>query len=122
MGIRKLTFNPTNKVQDNDTTYWYQMEKYDFRTSNLFLIPIVTAVTLNMACLVGGVARLNVAGNWEAMFAQMILSIYALVMSFPVIEAMFLRNDDACIPLTTTMMSIMLTLLLLSFGNFLVLD
>lgn len=116
LGLQEATFTPTNKVEDDDTTKLYQMGIYDFRTSYMFLVPIATAVILNVWCFVGGVARLIVSKDWDVMFAQMCFSFYVLVMSFPVIEGMLLRKDNARIPLPATIISTVLSLFFLCLG------
>ncbi|KMT12691.1 hypothetical protein BVRB_4g087890 [Beta vulgaris subsp. vulgaris] len=118
LGFREATFTPTNKAGDDDTTNWYQLGKYDFRASNMFVVPIVTAAILNLCCFVGGVARLIVARNWDAMFAQMLFSIYLLVMSMPVFESILLRKDDARIAPSATKISTCLSLVFLILGYF----
>lgn len=119
--LRKASFIPTNKAEDKDTVRLYEKGKFDFRTSNMFLVPLVTVVTLNLCCFVGGVARLAAVGNWDTMFAQAVLSFYGLIMSFPVMDAMLLRQDNGCIPLSTTLTSTMTALVLLSFGHLILL-
>ncbi|XP_021749406.1 cellulose synthase-like protein E1 [Chenopodium quinoa] len=118
LGIREASFIPTNKVEDDDTTKWYQLGKYDFRTSYVFLVPIVTLVTLNLFCFVGGLARVIVARSWDALFGQVFFSLYVLIMSFPVIEGMLLRMDNASVPISATLISTSLSSIVLSLGCF----
>uniref|UniRef100_A0A803KUU6 Uncharacterized protein n=1 Tax=Chenopodium quinoa TaxID=63459 RepID=A0A803KUU6_CHEQI len=116
LGIRETSFMPTNKARDDDTSTWYLNGKYDFRTSNMFLVPIVTAVILNLSSFVVGVARAIVSQSWDTLFAQAFFSFYMLIISLPVIEGMLLRKDKACIPLQTTLKSILLSCFVLSLG------
>ncbi|XP_021765961.1 cellulose synthase-like protein G2 [Chenopodium quinoa] len=118
LGIREASFIPTNKVEDDDTTKWYQIGKYDFRTSYMFLVPIVTVVTLNLFCFVGGLARVIFDQSWDALFAQVFFSSYVLIMSFPVIEGMLLRMDNASVPISATLISTSLSSIVLSLGYF----
>lgn len=118
LGLRQANFLPTNKAGGVDKNKYYQMGKFDFRTSHMFLIPLVTLVILNLACFVGGVARVIVARNWDAMFAQMFFSFYVLMMSFPVIEGVVFRKDDGRVPLLATLMSTAAALVFLSLGYF----
>ncbi|KAK9672825.1 hypothetical protein RND81_12G127300 [Saponaria officinalis] len=115
-GVREASFNTTNKAGDDDRTKWYQMGKYDFRTSEMMILPLVTTVTLNVFCLVIGVAFLVVARDPSSMFVHMVLSFYALMLSLPVIEGMLLRTDSGRVPLSTTLKSVCLSLVLLSLG------
>lgn len=118
LGLQESSFLPTNKAGDDDTSKWYQIGKYDFRTSNKFLVPIVGAVTLNLSSFVVGVARVIVTQSWDTLFAQLFFSIYVLIISFPVIEGMLLRKDDARIPLRTTLISTLMSWIILSLGYF----
>ncbi|KMT15688.1 hypothetical protein BVRB_3g056740 [Beta vulgaris subsp. vulgaris] len=122
LGLRKASFIPTNKAEDDDATKWYQIGKFDFRTSYMFLVPIVTAVILNLFSLVVGVARLIVGYiSWDTMFAQLVFSFYVLIISYSVIEGMFLRKDPASIPFTATLISTLLSLVVFCLGYFLLL-
>ncbi|KAH9625483.1 hypothetical protein KSS87_018342 [Heliosperma pusillum] len=116
MGIREAMFIPTNKAGEDDTTKWYQMGKYDFRTPNMILVPLVTSVTLNLLCFLGGVTKLIVAGNLDKLLAQVFLSIFVLMMSFPIIDGMVLRNDNGRVPFSISMVSILLSMIMLSIG------
>lgn len=122
LGLRKASFIPTNKAEDDDATKWYQIGKFDFRTSYMFLVPIVTAVILNLFSLVVGVARLIVGYiSWDTMFAQLVFSFYVLIISYSVIEGMFLRKDPASIPFKATLISTLLSLVVFCLGYFLLL-
>uniref|UniRef100_A0A803LMF8 Uncharacterized protein n=1 Tax=Chenopodium quinoa TaxID=63459 RepID=A0A803LMF8_CHEQI len=118
LGLREASFIPTNKAEDSNKANLYAMGKYDFSTSNMFLVPLVSAVSLNLCCFVGGVARVIGVGNWEEMFSQGILSLYGLIISYPVLEAMFVRQDKGCIPLSATLTSSVFVVLLFIFGRF----
>ncbi|GAB4843218.1 hypothetical protein Ancab_013185 [Ancistrocladus abbreviatus] len=122
LGLRQTSFIPTNKVVDDQQEKHYQMGIYDFQTSNAYLVPLVTAVSLNFTSFVGGIARVIIEGNWDDMFAQLLLSGYILFMSCPVIEAMILRKDSGRVPLATTTMSIVFSSLILALGSFIVLS
>uniref|UniRef100_A0A7C9CJA1 Cellulose synthase (UDP-forming) n=1 Tax=Opuntia streptacantha TaxID=393608 RepID=A0A7C9CJA1_OPUST len=121
LGLRQANFLPTNKAGDIDKNKYYEMGKFDFRTSYMFLIPLGTLVILNLTCFVGGVARVIVTRNWDAMLAQMLFSFYVLIMSFPVIEGMVFRKDDGRVSLLSTLMSTVVSLVFLSLGYFLLL-
>lgn len=83
------------------------MGKYDFQTSNIFLVPLVAVIIPNMASLLGGILRVIFVVNGEKMFAQVFISFYALVMSFPVVEGMLMRKDKGRIQPSTVLLSAM---------------
>ena len=121
LGLREASFIPTNKAGGEDTTKYYKMGKYDFRTSNMFLVPLVSMVSLNLACLIGGIIRMIIAHKSEESLAHAVLLFYAVLMSFPVIEGMFLRKDDGRVPLSATIISSVIALVFLSSGYFILL-
>lgn len=117
IGMREASFLTTNKVMDDGREKLYQMGKFDFRISTAILAPIVTLVILNMAAFMVGLARVVAAGNWEEMFAQLVLSFYIVVISFPVIEGMSMRKDEGRIPPSIAGLSSILATLVLALGS-----
>ncbi|CAK7327209.1 unnamed protein product [Dovyalis caffra] len=100
IGVREASFLPTNKAADEEKLKLYQMGKFDFKTSPMLLVPMVTVIILNMTSIVVGVIRIIVAGKWDSMVVQVLLSSYILVMNSAIIEGMTTRKDNACIPLS----------------------
>ena len=92
-GIREANFLPTNKVEDDDQTRLYQMDKFDFRASNIFLVPILSLLTFNIYCFTVGAYRVSSVGDWDSMFIQLILSAYIIVLNYPLIEGLVFRRD-----------------------------
>ncbi|KAK3414883.1 hypothetical protein EUGRSUZ_H00188, partial [Eucalyptus grandis] len=117
IGMRRASFLPTNKVDDDEQSKRYEMGIFDFQTSIMFLAPMVTLVILNMASFIGGVARVLTLGGFDKLFMQIALSFFVLVMSYPVIEAMVLRTDKGRIPRSVTILSAFLSLVLLLLGS-----
>ncbi|XP_028780663.1 cellulose synthase-like protein G2 [Neltuma alba] len=97
-GIREANFLPTNKVEDDEQTGLYQMDKFDFRASNIFLVPVLALLTLNIACFTVGTYRAVFVGDWDSMFIHLILSAYIIVLNYPVIEGLVIRRDKGRIP------------------------
>ncbi|OMO95549.1 Cellulose synthase [Corchorus olitorius] len=98
-GLREASFLTTNKVADDEQIKLYQEGKFDFRTSNTFLVPLVTLMLVNMASFVGGVARIIVMENYcKMMFGQILLSFYIVAMNYGIIEGMMIRKDKGRIP------------------------
>ncbi|KAL2325071.1 hypothetical protein Fmac_024129 [Flemingia macrophylla] len=92
-GLREANFLPTNKVEDDEQTRLYQMDKYDFRTSNMFLVPMVALLIINISSFIGGVYRVLSVGDWDKMFIQLCIPAYAIVVNYPIIEALVIRKD-----------------------------
>ncbi|XP_061356803.1 cellulose synthase-like protein G2 [Gastrolobium bilobum] len=92
-GLRKASFTATNKVEDDEKTRLYQMDKYDFRTSNMFLVPMLAVLLINIFCFIGGIYRVVSVGDWDVMFIQLLLPVYVIVVNYPIIEGLLIRKD-----------------------------
>lgn len=92
-GFREANFMPTNKVKDDEQTMLYQMDKYDFRTSNMFLVPMVALLIINIFCFIGGVYIVLSVGDLNKMFIQLILLAYIIFVNYPIIEGLVIRKD-----------------------------
>ncbi|KAJ4821779.1 hypothetical protein Tsubulata_050623 [Turnera subulata] len=115
-GLREASFLPTNKVEDDEHVKRYQKGIFDFQIATMFLAPLVTIVILNMASLFAGIIRIIISGNWDKMFAQVFLSFYILVISYPILEGMVLRKDRGQIRSSVTLRSAILCMIFLSLG------
>lgn len=118
LGMRKASFLPTNKAADDEQSKRYKMGVFDFQTSIMFLAPMATAVILNMASLVGGIARVLVLGGWDKLLLQMVLVLFVTVMSYPVIEGMLIRTDKGRVPRSVTLVSTVVSSALLCLAAF----
>ncbi|KAL9262998.1 Cellulose synthase-like protein [Drosera capensis] len=119
LGVGQTSFTPTNKVIDEQQEKRYHMGIYDFQASNIYLIPVGSAVILNLASLLVGLARVITVGSWNELFAQLFLSAYVVFMSYPMIEAMLLRKDSGRVPPSTTLISAVSALVAVVVGAFL---
>ncbi|XP_057959825.1 cellulose synthase-like protein G2 isoform X2 [Malania oleifera] len=118
VGQRQASFLPTNKVADEEQIKRYKNDIFDFQTSAMFLAPLVTLVILNIIAFAAGVAKMMVAGNWDALFGQVLLSFFILVVNYPIIEGMIVRKDNGRIPPSVTFLSILYAIIILSLGTF----
>ncbi|KAJ6719451.1 CELLULOSE SYNTHASE A CATALYTIC SUBUNIT 7 [UDP-FORMING]-LIKE [Salix purpurea] len=116
-GMREASFLPTNKVADDEQVALYQMGKLNFQSSTMILTPIITLIILNMVSFIGGVARMFIARSWDDTFGQVFLSLYILMVNYPVIEGMLLRKDKGRVPTPVTLLSLIITIFLLSLGH-----
>lgn len=117
LGLAEASFVPTNKADDEEQAKRYHMGIFDFRTSTMFLAPLVTLTILNIVAFFWGVLRMIITGDWEKMFAQVLLSFYILMMSYAIIEGMVVRKDTGRIPPSVTMLSAVLSVIFLSLGS-----
>uniref|UniRef100_A0A7N2LVU7 Cellulose synthase-like protein G2 n=1 Tax=Quercus lobata TaxID=97700 RepID=A0A7N2LVU7_QUELO len=116
IGMREASFLPTNKVEDAEQVELYKMGKFDFQTSNMFLVPMVSLIILNMVSFIGGLVRVIFVGNWDQMLVQVFISFYILVMNFPIIEAMIMRKDKGRVRPSVTILSAMFSTIFLLLG------
>lgn len=119
IGMRKTSFLATNKVDDDEQVMLYKKGLIDFRTSAMFLSPMVTLVMLNMVSFAVGMARLILVGGLEKLLLQVLISFYILAMSYPIIEGILIRKDKGRIPPSVTILSASATLplILLPLGS-----
>ncbi|TKY59208.1 Cellulose synthase protein G2 [Spatholobus suberectus] len=114
-GIREASFLPTNKLEDNEKTVLYQMDKYDFQASNIFIVPMLALLTINMSCFVGGVYRVLLVGDCDKMFIQLFLAVFIITVNYPIIEGLVLRKDKGRISKLVAIPVILATVVLLAF-------
>ncbi|KAI4345764.1 hypothetical protein L6164_012860 [Bauhinia variegata] len=94
IGLRKASFLPTDKVEDDEQTMLYQMDKYDFRASNIFLVPMVSLIIINISSFIGGLQRAISGGDWDnKLFVQLFISAYIIILNYPIVEGLLLRKD-----------------------------
>ncbi|XP_058730805.1 cellulose synthase-like protein G2 isoform X2 [Vicia villosa] len=115
IGIREASFLPTNKAEDDEQTRLYQFDKYDFRASNIFIVPMLTLLTINICCLVVGVYRVILVGNWGKMLIQIGLACFIITVNYPIIEGVVIRKDKGRISQSVAIHAILATMFLLAF-------
>ncbi|KAG7996827.1 hypothetical protein I3843_01G181100 [Carya illinoinensis] len=120
IGMRESSFMPTNKVDDDERAKLYQVGKFDFQTSNMFLLPMVALVILNTAAFVGGLVRVIFVGDWDKMFVQLFISWYVVFMNLPIIEGMIIRKDKGRIQPSVTQLFVIMSILFLSLGSIII--
>ncbi|RDY14642.1 Cellulose synthase-like protein G2, partial [Mucuna pruriens] len=115
VGIREANFLPTNKLDDDDKTLLYQMDKYDFHASNIFIVPMLALLTINITCFVGGVYRVLLVGDCDKMFIQLFLAVFIVIVNYPIIEGLVIRKDKGRISKLVAILVILATVVLLAF-------
>ncbi|GAU32472.1 hypothetical protein TSUD_64230 [Trifolium subterraneum] len=93
VGIREGSFLPTNKAYDDEQTLLYQIDKYDFRASNIFIAPMIAILTINICCLVVGIYRVIFVSDWDKMLIQIVLASFIITINYPIIEGLVIRKD-----------------------------
>lgn len=119
VGIRQANFLPTNKAEDDEQTLLYQNDKYDFRASNIFIVPMLALLTINIFCLVVGVYRVILVGDWDQMFIQVALASFIITINYPIIEGLVIRKDKGRISQSVAIYVILFTMIFLTFSKFL---
>ncbi|KAI8566402.1 hypothetical protein RHMOL_Rhmol02G0037300 [Rhododendron molle] len=117
LGMKEASFMTTNKVIDVEQTRLYQTGKIDFQTSIMLLAPLVILTIINIVSFVGGVTRAMVTAKFSDMFIQVFLSLFIVMMGYPVIEGMILRKDKGRIPPSVTILSVLISTIFLSLGS-----
>lgn len=118
LGLRKSSFVPTNKVSDNEQLKRYEMGVFDFQTSPMFLVPLVSVVMLNATAFTAGIGRAIVQGDWDRTLLHIMLSAFVLIMSYPVIEGIIIRKDKGRVAPSVTLLSALVCGAILVFGSF----
>ncbi|CAL8989912.1 unnamed protein product [Prunus brigantina] len=116
IGMREVSFFPTNKVDDVDQLKRYNMGVFDFQTSILFLAPMVALVILNMASFAVGISRVIFLGELEKIFIQVFIPFYITLMNYPIVEGMLIRKDSGRIPPSVTLLSAIFSLIFYFLG------
>ena len=112
IGVREASFLPTNKAEGDERVKLYENGVYDFRTSTMFLVPLVALVILNTSSLLVGFARAILVGDLDKMFVQVFISFYILALNYPIIEGMVIRKDKGRIPTLITILSAILCIII----------
>ncbi|WJX46010.1 hypothetical protein P8452_32849 [Trifolium repens] len=118
VGIREASFLPTNKVEDDEQTFLYQIDKYDFRASNIFIVPMIAILTINISCFVVGVYRVIFVGDFNKMLIQIVLASFIITVNYPIIEGLVIRKDKGRISKLVDIHVICVTMILLTFCKF----
>ena len=63
----------------------YERGKFDFQGATMFMVTLII-LFLNMIAFVGGLARVIINKNYDQMFAQLFLSFFLIVLSYPILE------------------------------------
>jgi hypothetical protein len=120
LGMSNMGFMITPKVSnDEDQAKRYEQEIMEFGTFSTEFMIVATIALLNPVCLVGGLSQMLMRGSEKKMFfdafsLQFVLCGVMAIVNLPIYEAMFLRKDRGRIPLSVTIASTGLVIMLAS--------
>ncbi|XP_050227417.1 cellulose synthase-like protein G3 isoform X2 [Mercurialis annua] len=113
LGITALGFNVTSKVVDDEQTKRYEQGLFDFGVPLPMFVTLSMAAMINLVSFVWGLTQVFINGtNYDGLAIQMFIAGYGTVMSWPIYEAMVLRNDQGKMPVRITITAAFLTLAL----------
>ncbi|CAL5413508.1 unnamed protein product [Camellia sinensis] len=86
LGVAKANFRLTNKAIDKEKLEKYEQGKFDFQGADKFMVPLIILTVLNLVCFIGGVKNVIFEGKLEELFAQLLISSWILLITYPVLE------------------------------------
>lgn len=115
IGAKEIGFVPTNKVVDAEQDQRYKKDVIDFQAGTRLLLPLSTIVMLNVVSFFFGLTREISNITCTTMFGQIFLSLFILVLSYPILEGMYIRKDKGRIPSSVTMMTLAFVFVILAY-------
>lgn len=120
VGLVKASFLPTNKVVDEGASKLYQMGIYNFQAPTLFMVPLCTLYILNLTSFLVGFARI-LHGDHDkenVMLVEAFIPLFGVILHFPFLEGMVLRNDKGRVSTYVSLVSIVVSSTLLASALF----
>ncbi|KAI3710667.1 hypothetical protein L2E82_40456 [Cichorium intybus] len=106
LNIYSSTFNLTNKVVDEEANTRYEKGMMEFGVESPFFYPISIVALVNLLSFIYGIMEIVKYGGLEDLFVQLFLAGFGVLNSWPIYEAMAIRNDKGKMPLKITLRSI----------------
>lgn len=111
IGMSTFEFNVTSKVSDSELSKRYEIGVFEFGVELPLLLPVNIAAIVNLfAFMIGTKQVLINNGRFEEVFAQLFITGFAMVNSWPIYEGMILRRDKGKMPVKITLQSISIAL------------
>ncbi|KAL5712207.1 hypothetical protein ACHQM5_014399 [Ranunculus cassubicifolius] len=104
-GAKEIKFVPTNKAVDDEQVQRYEMGVFDFRATTRLILPLTTIVCLNIASFLFGIRRTFIRTTGYDMFGQTFLSLFVVVLNYPIVEGMIIRKDNGRVPIHVRILS-----------------
>ncbi|GMN68342.1 hypothetical protein TIFTF001_037397 [Ficus carica] len=109
LGLNETTFILTDKVVKEDASKRYKQEIMEFGSSNIMFTILATLALLNLFTFVGGIMKtLMNFKALEQLILQIVLCGIIVLINLPVYQALFIRNDNGCIPSSVMFKSVVL--------------
>lgn len=118
VGLVKASFLPTNKTVDEGASKLYQMGIYNFQAPTLFMVPLCTLYVLNLTSFLVGFARILHGGKENVMLVEAFIPLFGVILHFPFLEGMVLRNDKGRVSTNVSLVSIVVSSTLLASALF----
>ncbi|XP_068649422.1 cellulose synthase-like protein G3 [Aristolochia californica] len=112
IGFSGLGFNLTTKVIDEDENKRYEQGVFEFGAASPFFLSLGTIAMLNIVSFSVGLVRALLLKNVDEVFAQLFVSGFVVVNSWPIYEAMILRSDKGRMPTQITIPSTLMVYVL----------
>ncbi|XP_050227415.2 LOW QUALITY PROTEIN: cellulose synthase-like protein G3 [Mercurialis annua] len=118
-GFSRFGFNVTSKVVDDEQHKRYEQGIFEFGVHSPMFVTLTMAALLNLVAFVkGGFDVSRGVGRFEDLFLQILIAGFAVVNSWPVYKAIFLRSDSGQMANKTTNMASFFVCLLCCIGYF----
>ncbi|XP_020109717.1 cellulose synthase-like protein E6 isoform X2 [Ananas comosus] len=119
LDVKKLAFIVTAKVADEEVSKRYEKEVMEFGSASLMFIILSAHAVFCLLCLLGGVKKLVLDGTGEmsSMLVQLTVTGAITLINMPIYQAMFLRVDGGCMPISVTIISVGLAMLACIIGT-----
>ena len=108
LGISAFGFTVTSKAVDAEQSKRYEQGIFEFGVHSPMFVSLTLAAIINLISFSQGLVEVFRGNNLEGLFVQMFISGFAVVNSWPIYEAIALRNDNGKMPVKTTIMATLL--------------
>ncbi|KAJ6347278.1 hypothetical protein OIU76_003880 [Salix suchowensis] len=108
LGISAFGFNVTSKVVDDEQSRRYGQGIFEFGADTPMFVTLTVAAIINLSSLALGLAEVFRGNSLDGLFVQMFISGFAVVNSWPIYEAIALRNDKGKMRLKTSIIATLL--------------
>ena len=114
LGLSETTFPITTQVVTEDVLKRYEEEVIEFGSSTIMVTIIPALALLHILSLIGGIKKIFLDLEFiklDQLILQVILSLLLVMINIPGYQALFIRNDQGCIPSSILFKSVVLVLL-----------